>query len=71
MEISKPLTEAILFAYSHGRITEGFAVETLGLDRLDFRSRWIEWLLENPDVAQMTGQKFEVNEVFRSCKTRD
>lgn len=49
------LNHCVLFTYSHGKITEGFAAELLGLNRLDFRDRWINYLQENSDVAKESG----------------
>ena len=36
--------DCILFAYSHGQITEGAAANLLKVDRLEFRDRWLNWL---------------------------
>jgi len=49
------LHHCILFAYTHGQITEGFAAELLGLNRLEFRDRWMEYLRQNPEIAKAAG----------------
>lgn len=45
----------IFFAYSYGQITEGAAMELMGINRLEFRQHWISYLKQNPDVASATG----------------
>lgn len=43
------------FTYSHGSITEGAAMAILGLSRIEFRVQWIQFLRQNPEVAEATG----------------
>jgi hypothetical protein len=49
------LHHCILFTYTHGQLTEGFAAELLGLDRLEFRDRWMEFLQQKPEIAKAAG----------------
>ena len=45
----------VLFAYTHGQITEGCAAGLLKLDRLSFRDRWGEFLRSKPEIAKAAG----------------
>ncbi|MBW4469203.1 MAG: hypothetical protein KME45_02960 [Stenomitos rutilans HA7619-LM2] len=47
------LRECVLFAYAHGRITEGCGMDLLGIDRLGFRGLWLAFLAVNPDVETL------------------
>jgi len=55
------IRNCILFAYSHGQITEGAAANLLKVDRLEFRDRWLNWLQQNPEIAKATGWDTQEN----------
>ena len=49
------LRRCVNFTYSHGEVTEGAAMAALGLNRIEFRVQWIQFLQQNPEIAKSTG----------------